>query len=83
MCTDLMQQAEADENIKKLIIKSDEMWVCDTPSKQSTRSLHSRSQNLPQDWHSTAEGPECEGHACLLQLLKSECTIKSPVEVKQ
>jgi len=65
ICTDFLQQAEADEDTKKLIIMSDELWVYDTMSKQSTSSLHSRSQNLPQDWQKHSRGDWMWG-PCLL-----------------
>lgn len=83
ICTDFLQQAEADENTKKLIIMGDELWVYDTMSKQSTSSLHSRSQNLPQDWQKHSRGDWMWGPCLLFQLLKSECPIYSLVEVQQ
>jgi len=42
-----LQQAEADENIKKLIIMGDEMWVYDTLSKQSTSRAQQKSESAP------------------------------------
>jgi len=42
-----LQQAEADENIKKLIIMGDEMCVYDTLSKQSTSRAQHKSESAP------------------------------------
>jgi len=38
---------------------------------------------FPRTGKSTAEETECEGHACWLQMLKSECPTDSLVEVQQ
>jgi hypothetical protein len=47
ICIDLLKQADVDENVMKLIIMGDEMWVCGYNFKQQLSSqLKQKSSSL-------------------------------------